>query len=183
MEPVIGTVSGGRVNYFNPLPETIRIEDIAVGLSHVCRFAGQVERHYSVGQHSMAVAKKVLAATGDKRQALQGLLHDASEAYTGDIPTPLKHAVGAAIMDIENRLQRCIYDVHSLPHELFPAVHEADKRWLVTERDQLQPRHFDWGSEFAEPYFDVIRLLSAKEVQEEFLYLYHYLTEVSGLAK
>jgi uncharacterized protein len=69
----------------DPRPEDICIEDIAHGLSHVCRFAGHTTKFYSVAQHSVLVAQ--LCPAEDK---LWGLLHDASEAYVGDMVRPLK---------------------------------------------------------------------------------------------
>jgi len=144
--PTIGTVSGKEISYLNPDPMSIDIQDIAVGLSNVCRFAGQLETHYSVAQHSCAVASKVWCETTDPQKAMQGLLHDASEAYTGDVPTPLKRAVGTAFCEIETRLQSVIYEKYGVPVEMFPEVHEADKRWLITERNTFQPRHFEWGA-------------------------------------
>jgi len=84
----IGTVSGERLDYLNPLPERIRIEDIATGLSNgASRFVGQLEKRYTVAQHSVMVAYTVWVETKDPVISMQALLHDASEAYTGDCPT------------------------------------------------------------------------------------------------
>src|SRR5690606_26561418 len=119
-ENCIGTVSGRVVNYLDPRPEDLDINDIAVSLSHVCRFSGQVERFYSVAQHSVMVARKVWRATGDPRKGLQGLLHDASEAYTNDLPSPFKRHIGATARDIERRIQNTVYAAHNLPLEMYP---------------------------------------------------------------
>lgn len=81
--------SGARVFITEP-EETaasgaVRIEDIAHALSQVCRFGGHTRRHYSVAQHCVLVSRLV-----DPEDALWGLLHDAPEAYMGDLVGPFK---------------------------------------------------------------------------------------------
>lgn len=68
-------------------PSTICIEDIAHGLSQRPRFAGQLQRFYSVAQHS-AMAFDALYSRPHLQ--LGALLHDASEAYLSDMPSPFK---------------------------------------------------------------------------------------------
>jgi uncharacterized protein len=82
----IQTYSGAKVNPLDLAPADVRIEDIAHALSLLCRFGGHVREFYSVAQHSWIVSH--LCPPED---ALQGLLHDASEAYLGDMVAPLKH--------------------------------------------------------------------------------------------
>ena len=79
-EGFLPTCTGRRVHIAAPLPDEIDIEDIAHGLSHVCRFAGHVPLYYSVAQHSLLVSELL-----DERTAMWGLLHDASEAYLHDL--------------------------------------------------------------------------------------------------
>lgn len=70
------------------------ITDIVHALSLICRFGGHTSEHYSVAQHSLLVAR-ILAALGASPEVqLAGLMHDAHEAYIGDIPTPIKIALG-----------------------------------------------------------------------------------------
>ena len=88
--PFMRTWSGEKI-YFNNLGEsTIIIEDIAHALSLQCRFNGHCDTHYSVAEHSVDVANKILDKTGDALLSMTGLLHDAAEAYTGDVISPLK---------------------------------------------------------------------------------------------
>ena len=82
----IRTNSGLYMNVFEPTLEMIRIEDIAHALASLPRFGGHLNRHYSVAQHSVMCAMRA-ATIEDKRAAL---LHDGSEAYILDIPTPIK---------------------------------------------------------------------------------------------
>lgn len=135
----IGTVSGKQVEYLDPKPEQIDIEDIAAGLANVCRFAGQLETHYSVAQH--CVLASLLVPKGFE---LAALLHDASEAYTGDCPRPLKHTLGEAWKAIESTLSDVICDRFGIARGMAPEVKEVDNRLLITERDAFQPSHASW---------------------------------------
>lgn len=86
--------SGLRVDLLDPEETSIDLHDIAHGLSNICRFTGQTSVFYSVAEHCMHVSTIVEARTGDPRLAIGGLLHDAHEAYTGDISSPMKAALG-----------------------------------------------------------------------------------------
>jgi hypothetical protein len=76
----------------NPRPGHIRIEDVAGGLSKVCRFGAQARGYYSVAQHALLVQRLVVEA-GHPELALVALHHDSHEAYLCDIPTPLKRKI------------------------------------------------------------------------------------------
>lgn len=86
----ITTYTGERFRYANPGP--FKIEDIAHSLSMTARFRGHSKGFYSVAQHSVHVAKLMEHDGFTPFECLCGLLHDAHEAYIGDIPTPLKWA-------------------------------------------------------------------------------------------
>lgn len=89
----IETYTGRFYDYDDPQPEQIAIEDIAHSLSQVSRFGGHTATFYSVAEHCVLVSR--LLETGSaRRYQLPGLLHDAHEAYLGDLPTPLKSALG-----------------------------------------------------------------------------------------
>jgi 5'-deoxynucleotidase YfbR-like HD superfamily hydrolase len=92
---VIDTASGERLDLDNPRPEDIRIEDVASGLSKVCRFGAQPLEYYSVAQHALLVRRLVMEA-GYPQLALAALHHDSHEAYLCDIPTPLKRKISTA---------------------------------------------------------------------------------------
>lgn len=137
--PYIQTLKGGRYHLTNPSDEEISYRDIAHALSQLCRFSGQVEHFYSVAQHCVLVSEQVPA-----RLAMDGLLHDASEAYCGDLTSPMKYALeqmgDQGFATIEELAHRAISRKFgtSWPHD--PLVKEADLRALATEaRDLMSP--------------------------------------------
>jgi uncharacterized protein len=88
----ITTASNKHLDYLYPHPNDITIEDIASGLSNIPRWAGQIKRFYSVAEHCIimdnAYCGSVENPDPEVRRAI--LLHDATEAYMGDIARPLK---------------------------------------------------------------------------------------------
>lgn len=97
----IETHSGRFYDYLEPRPDQVCIEDIAHALSLTTRFGGHASRFYSVAEHSCLVRQLVIEA-GCPELGLAALLHDGHEAYTGDIPTPLKDTLDGAFLDIVN---------------------------------------------------------------------------------
>ncbi len=100
-DPIIQTASGKTVNLAEPTVDDIDIHDIAHALGHLCRFTGHTKEFYSVAEHCVNCADLVLAlippdefatlTTEQKRMLqLEALLHDAAEAYIGDVSRPLK---------------------------------------------------------------------------------------------
>lgn len=135
-ETYIETRSGRRVDYFNPDPDTIDIEDIAYALANQCRYNGHSAMFYSVAEHSVAVAQLV-----PKELQLLALLHDAAEAYVGDIPSPLKQYLGG-FDAIEDGLAAAIYEkygVLELAKTRYAEVKRADMQQLCTEASVLLP--------------------------------------------
>ena len=83
------TFSGMKYYPHDPRPEDFKIEDIAHALSMLCRYNGQCQEFMSVGQHSVLMSYYV-----SKENALWALLHDASDAYMGDMIRPIKRGPG-----------------------------------------------------------------------------------------
>ncbi|MEE9393747.1 MAG: metal-dependent phosphohydrolase [Planctomycetota bacterium] len=132
--PTIMTASGRIVEFLDPQPDQIDVDDIAHALAMQCRFGGHTREFYSIAEHSVYVS---LAC--DKADALYGLLHDASEAYLVDVPKPIKQRL-PDYQAIETPLQRAIYARFGLSEETPASVKEADRRALVTEgRDLCAP--------------------------------------------
>lgn len=84
----ITTYSGAQFRYNQPGP--FRIRDIARSLSMTMRFRGHTSFPYSVAQHSVMVSRMLEQDGASIPEQAAGLLHDAHEAYVGDVPTPLK---------------------------------------------------------------------------------------------
>ena len=148
MATTITTFSGKSFDFENPQPDMIAIEDIAHHLGNVCRFAGATGVHYSVAQHSIMVAglacEMVTLPERQPEVGLYGLLHDASEAYLGDVPTPWKQVVGMeSYRQMEERTMRAIgealgLDLTKLPEE----VKKADRDAFFREQAYLmRPPH------------------------------------------
>ena len=131
------TYTGRAFDLAAPRADLISTVDIAHALSMTCRFGGHTRRHYSVAQHSLLVASIV-----PPEHQLVALLHDATEAYIGDMVRPLKMSgLMEDYCSIERRLWLAICDHFHLDPELPPCVKEADMIALATERRDLMPDH------------------------------------------
>ena len=84
------TFTGRRVDYDRPSLESIDINDIAHSLSHLCRYNGHTLLFYSVAQHSCIVQDILRKMNVSDDVLFYGLMHDAHEAYIGDMISPLK---------------------------------------------------------------------------------------------
>ena len=137
------TFSGVEFYPLDPRPEDIDIEDIAHSLSLQCRYNGHCTRFYSVAEHCVHVSYLV-----PEYLALDALMHDAAEAYLGDVPAPIKPFL-TNYQELEQQLERVIAKRFSLRNPIPEEVRHAD-RWILTaERDQVMskpPR--DWNLPF-----------------------------------
>lgn len=97
--------TGNVIDLNNVNDYKFTVEEIADLLSHVKRFNGF---GMDVASHSLWVARTLYYLTGNPHIALLGLMHDAQEAYIGDIATPVKHVAGNDWDELENKLQRAI---------------------------------------------------------------------------
>ena len=132
---VIQTFSGRLINLYDPQPDDIDLIDIAHHLSHICRFGGATRVFYSVAEHSVHVAQLV----PDSLRAA-ALLHDASEAYIGDLRTPLKQTL-PSYQYVEQLITSAIMrrfdlDVRASDQQV---IKHADLVMLATERMRLMP--------------------------------------------
>lgn len=128
----IRTNSGIYMNIFEPTLDMIDINDIAHALSALPRFGGHLNKFYSVAQHSVMCAMRVNFME-DKRAAL---LHDASEAYMLDIPTPIK----AKLPDYkiyEANLMAKIAEKFGFEFPLSKEVKRVDEEMLHLEWEHL----------------------------------------------
>ena len=114
----------------DPNPRAVRFRDIAHALANSCRFNGHCDRFYSVAEHSIVMSRLV-----PPEMAEWALLHDATEAYVGDMVRPLKE-----VLPEFRRIEDGIAAVIAQRFKLGPRPVELrgyDMRMLATERAQL----------------------------------------------
>lgn len=164
-EAWIQTYSGMRINPTKPNEASINLQDIAHALARQCRFSGHVKDYYSVAQHSVLVSHLC-----DSKDALAGLLHDASEAYLVDIPAPLKRSGKFdAYLEFEKAMQDVICKKFSLLEAEPESVKKADKLILATEaRDMLLKKRSDWIYPFEPLPFTILPMMP-KEAEACFI--------------
>lgn len=139
MRPIILTSTGDYFDLTDPHNSEINIETIAHALSNICRFSGHCSEFYSVAQHSVLVSKMV-----PQEHALMGLLHDASEAFLGDVISPLKSML-PEYKTLEARVTNAIYKRFNIGPHQYPTIKKADLMALATERKYLLPAtDYEW---------------------------------------
>jgi 5'-deoxynucleotidase YfbR-like HD superfamily hydrolase len=142
----IGTYSGKCFWPLDPKPEEICLEDIAHALSQICRFTGHTSEHYSVLTHSLNVERLLIDRGYNELTQLYGLLHDAAEAYVGDMSRPMKICC-PSFQAIEDGVQAAVYKHFGLPEptpEIAAAVKEADNYILALEARRLMQNTEGW---------------------------------------
>ena len=162
--------NGKAVSIWNPDPNDIDIEDIAGPLSKLCRFGGRCKEFYSVAQHCVFVSEIV-----PEEHALWGLLHDACEAYVGDVVKPLKNQL-PHYTQIEELHQRAICERFGLSWPEPPEVNLADKVAVMTEkRDLLHEPPYPW-IDLPDPHHREINPWSSYYAEARFLSRFFELT-------
>lgn len=184
----IQTYTGRPFWPLDPRPEDVDIVDISHALSLICRFVGQCTKFYSVAEHSVRVSRIV--------PTLYALLHDAAEAYTGDICTQIKKhltvdAAGRRLEgdascehfdSYEDHLLKTILKALGVPWpdtaEL-EAVKHADLTLLMTEkRDIMSTAPMPWKHKH-EPLKEHIYPWSIKSAENWFLERYYGLKKLT----
>lgn len=145
----ISTMTGRKFDFLYPDTESVHPLDVAWALSNILRFTGHTKPGYTVAQHCIRVSHMV-----PKELALEGLLHDAAEAYIGDISTPLKNALDVHSNGAFRIFERNVEDVVSMalgvrPGKMAPEVKKADMIDFAIARRDLMPAcekdYIDYG--------------------------------------
>ena len=137
-ENTIMTAFGRFIDLWTPRVDTIDIHDIAHSLGMICRFGGHIRRFYSVAQHSILVSHLV-----KPELQMAGLLHDAAEAYLGDVTRPLKRLL-PEYQQLEREMETVITTRFELDDLKPPEVAEADMTALVTEAKELCHQNWEY---------------------------------------
>lgn len=166
------TFTGKQFYPLDPRPEDICIQDIAHALALTCRFGGHSVFHYSVAQHSILVSSKL-----PQHLKLVGLLHDATEAYLGDMVRPLKLQM-PEYQKVEDALWKVIALKFGLPEEIPDEVKFHDNCALITERrDVCTHSDHRWSLQDTHPpYEESICPWDAATAKNDFLYQFKRLT-------
>lgn len=152
-------------------PDQIRIRDIARGLSTKFRYNGHTIVPYTVAEHSVIVSLYVAPEF-----ARQALLHDATEAYLGDMIRPIKYRpVMKGYREAEARLERVIFERFKIAptEESYTAVKSIDDRILIDEIGQLisrqaAPDMVEIRRKYGEPLGAAIPCLSPRDAEYVF---------------
>ncbi len=166
MKNHIITYTGKIFDLLNPSPDMVCIEDIAHSLAYQCRYAGHTQEFYSVAQHCVLMAQNS-DLPGDP---MAKLLHDADEAYIGDIARPWKsllsvqigHGVGSHHVSVslfEEEIQDVIGLALGVDLKYSAEVKVSDLRMMATEVRDLMPAGFSsdiWGIDINNPVEAVI---------------------------
>lgn len=184
----IGLSNGRLVDLCNLRADDIDIEVIAHSLSLQCRYMGHVKYHYSVAQHCIYVCDCIIKENRvDCREALAGLLHDASEAYLHDIVRAIKVALreeGSHWIQLEHDIQNQIFLKYGLHnhHQYHKQIKKWDNRVLRSEIDALIPAacpEFKALIADIEPAGIEIEKLAPWQVEPMFLERFHRLCKLS----
>lgn len=114
---------------------TFDIKDISHALSMTCRYNGHVRHFYSVAEHSVIVS--LLMAELKLGDPMEGLMHDAHEAYVGDIVSPWKQRM-PDFRKIEEFVETELRNYYYLPTATTFGCHQADRLAYAIEDQVLR---------------------------------------------
>lgn len=165
----IKTWTGRYVDPLNMTVFDVCIEDIAHALARTCRYGGHCNGFLSVARHSVWVADLLRAGGETATTELWGLLHDAPEAYLGDVPRPIKHAAEfQAYRTADESLERVVATAFALPFPMPTTVKDADQRVLYDRemspagaRDTYDGDYYLDERVFLERYHDLVAAVLA----------------------
>jgi hypothetical protein len=185
---VVSTASGREIDLGRlEIDHTsITVRDIATHLSRINRFNGATTFPYSVAQHSVLVVRIVEHMKGSPIEAFIALLHDAHEAYMGDITRPVYRALNIgngchAVDFLRQRLDRAISRAFGIDLEMPCAVvAAADNQALATEWRDLMPGPLPKGySQYGVAPW-AVKPMPADKAEQAFLEAFHRLDIGSG---
>lgn len=173
------TYTGVAFYPMDPRPEEISIYDIAHALANICRYGGHSRYFYSVAEHSCLVSEFVSEA-----QKFDALMHDAAEAYVGDMVRPLKLSM-PEFCSVENKIRTVIAEKFGISAVTSPEIHLVDTRILLDERDLvlgIPPQSWGTQIESLEKLGVEIALLNPESAECMFLDMWEDFSGKNGRA-
>lgn len=186
-EAWIETRSGRKFHFMDPKPEAVDIQDIAHALGNFCRYCGHTARFYSVAEHCVLMVRAAEKAGRNAQDLLTILLHDASEAYIGDMTRPLKQQI-PLFKVIEDRIHFAVSKRFGLhwPHPEW--LKDMDNRILHDERRQAMVKgngvsENDWFSNTLEPLGVQLQFWDPQTAGKKFLQEFTRITSMMSAAQ
>ena len=140
------TNSGKRIDITNFKESDVCLNDIAHALTKICRFGGSLDLnvHYSVAMHSLYLSGYAgkEGYSIDLQRYL--LMHDASEAYLGDLISGIKVML-PDYQDLQKHVSNIIYNKYNIMHHSLTELigSTLDKRIVLDEAVGLMPQYLD----------------------------------------
>ena len=175
--PTIATYSKSYFNFVDPDSTPVELVDIARGLANTCRYGGQVSRFYSVAEHSVLASYLV-----EPEHAYDALMHDAAEAFIGDMPKPLKVML-PDYMRFEEIVENSIFRQFSVTNPLPQEIKTVDIQMLILEKEQLLGNYdlWSWTEGVPRPRHIEIKCWSPSAAYAQFLARYSEVRGAMGL--
>lgn len=150
LDGCINTISGKKFNLLEPTVEMVDLLDIAKGLAYKPHFGGMSPRFFSVAEHCLLVRYLLLKNTVHVSPGIElaALLHDAAEAYIGDMIKPLKVHL-PFYCEVEERIMKVIFEAYGLKMYLLKLVKKYD-----IKAQEIEYNCFFKGSEYPLLYHD-----------------------------
>ena len=134
----IGLLSGAQFNYNRPEESDVTLDDLASALSNICRFSGHLPCFYSVAQRLVNTSYLV-----PPEHAFDALMHDKAEAFTNDLPTPLKWAL-PVFKELEVKIEAAMAKKFGFNYPYPPDVKIADTQMLILEKLYVKKDDRPW---------------------------------------
>ena len=131
----ITTLHGRTIDIFNLTKDDIHAEDILIPLGNICRYGGRCREFYSVADHTLNLTQ-YFVNKGDLELARIALLHDACEAYIGDIIWPIKIKI-PEFEKLETDISNLIYEKYNVDYSRFEEFDKYDKNIVIQEMKLL----------------------------------------------
>lgn len=176
----IGLLSGAQFNYNRPEESEVTLDDLASALSNICRFSGHLPCFYSVAQHLVNTSRIVPVEF-----AFDALMHDTAEAFTNDLPTPLKWAL-PIFKELEVKIESAMAKRFGFNYPYPPDIKKADTEMLILEKLHVKQDNSVWPHYEGIETDHLLPLVDLKPWQpirakREFLERFHELS--NGLAQ